>query len=308
MSEHRSERQRARSGANDSDERLREEQTALIRALVLAGGGVAGIAWELGVLRGLADVAPDLADSLISADLIVGTSAGSAVAAQITSGTDLETLYQAQLSTESAEIEVAVDIEALFARLGAATAGADSPRELRQRIGALALETDTIDEAARRVAVAARLPVTSWPEQRVLLPAVDAESGELVVFDRQSGVALVDAVAASCAVPGVWPPVTIDGRRYVDGGVRSGSNADLAAGADRVLVITPTLPGVVTLGAALDDELAQLGASHVVYADEDSVAAFGANPLSPATRGPAARAGRAIGAAQAEAVRGFWQG
>ena len=277
-------------------------------ALVLAGGGVAGIAWELGVLRGLADAAPDLARSLIAADLVVGTSAGSAVAAQITSGIDLTTLYEAQLSAESAEIEVDVDLEALFERLGAATAGAGSPQELRQRIGALALATDTIDEATRRVAVAARLPVPTWPSQRVLLPAVDAETGELVVFDRETGVALVDAVAASCAVPGVWPPVTIDGRRYVDGGVRSGSNADLAAGADRVLVITPTLPGVVTLGAALDDELAQLGPSHVIYADEDSLAAFGTNPLSPATRGPAARAGRVIGAAQAEAVRAFWLG
>ena len=94
------------------------------RALVLAGGGVAGIAWELGVLRGIQDRDRVLQASLTAADVVVGTSAGSAVAAQITSGTALEDLYAAQLTQASSEIEVDLDLEDLMARLAAATAGA----------------------------------------------------------------------------------------------------------------------------------------------------------------------------------------
>ena len=178
-------------------------------ALVLAGGGVAGVAWELGVLRGLQDADPDLADRVIAADLIVGTSAGSAVAAQITSGTPLADLYTGQLTEESAEIEVELDMEALFARFTAAMVGAASQEEVQRAIGTVALDTETVAEPVRRAAVAARLPVPSWPDRPMLLPAIDAESGETVVFTKDSGVALVDAVAASCAVPGIWRPGSI---------------------------------------------------------------------------------------------------
>jgi NTE family protein len=282
-------------------------------ALVLAGGGVAGIAWELGVLRGIADADAALADRIIGADLVVGTSAGSSVAAQITSGRPLGELYDAQLRAESAEIEVDVDFDEMIRRYTAAVAGDGGapppPDEARRRMGALALATETVDEATRLAAIAARLPRPDWPDRALLIPAVDAVTGELVVFTRDSGVALVDAVAASCAVPGVWPPVTINGRRFVDGGVRSGTNADLAAGADRVLIIEPVLEGAPQPLGDLDEELASLtpAAVHVVYADMASVAAFGTNPLSPATRGPAARAGRAIGRAHAAALTGWRQ-
>lgn len=278
------------------------------RALVLAGGGVAGIAWELGVLRGLQDADPDLADRVIAADLIVGTSAGSAVAAQITSGTPLADLYDRQLDEASAEIEVELDMEELFARFTAATAGVTSLDEALRAIGALALRTKTVAEEPRLAAVAARLPVPTWPDRAVLVPAVDAETGETVVFTKDSGVALVDAVAASCAVPGVWPPVTIGGRRYIDGGVRSGTNADLAAGSDRVLVIVPSLPDQPDPFHRLDEEIERLkpAAVLVVYADAASAAAFGRNPLSPATRPPAARAGRKVGLSHAAEVAAFW--
>ncbi|TQS45261.1 patatin-like phospholipase family protein [Cryptosporangium phraense] len=280
----------------------------MVDALVLAGGGVAGIAWELGVLRGLADEDPALADRLIGADIVVGTSAGSAVAAQITSGTPLADLYDAQLAPSSAELEVELDLDEFVARMGEATQGVTDAGALRRRIGAMALATPTLDEQTRLASVAARLPRPEWPLRTVLIPAVDATTGEVVVFDRDSGVALVDAVAASCAVPGVWPPVTIGDRRFVDGGVRSASNADLAAGADRIVVLTPTMENTpIPLGGDLNDEIDALrpGTTHVVWADEASAAAFGTNPLSPATRGPAARAGRAIGRSRAAAVRGF---
>jgi NTE family protein len=278
------------------------------RALVLAGGGVAGIAWELGVLRGLQDADPALAERVLAADLVIGTSAGSAVAAQITSGVPLGDLYDRQLSAESAEIEVDLDMEELLARFTAATADITSQDEAMKAIGALALDTETVDEPARKAAIAARLPVPDWPDRAVLLPAIDALSGELVVFSRDSGVALVDAVAASCAVPGIWPPVTINGRRYIDGGMRSATNADLAAGYDRILIIAPALPDEPAPFDQLSGELERLKPSRtqVIYADAASVAAFGTNPLSPATRPPAAQAGRAIGQAHAAAVAALW--
>jgi NTE family protein len=288
------------------------------RALVLAGGGVAGIAWELGVLRGLQDFDPDLAAQVIAADLVIGTSAGSAVAAQITSGTPLDDLYQAQLSAESAEIEVELDMAELLARFTAAMAGAASREEVQRNIGAMALDTRTVPEPVRLAAVAARLPVPSWPDRAMLLPAIDAQTGEMAVFTKDSGVSLVDAVAASCAVPGIWPPVSIGGRRYIDGGIRSATNADLAAGSDRVLVVVP-LPPAASPGAASSDggadpfnqlpaETELLAPAQVlpVYADAASVAAFGTNPLSPATRGPAAWAGRDVGRAAAAQVAAFW--
>ncbi|RKN23958.1 patatin-like phospholipase family protein [Micromonospora musae] len=277
-------------------------------ALVLAGGGVAGIAWELGVLRGLADADPALADRVIAADLVVGTSAGSAVAAQITNGTPLDDLYAAQLRPETAEIEVDVDTEKLFADYGAVLTGVSDPAEARRRLGALALAAQTVEPALRLAAIDARLPVKAWPGRDVRLPAVDADSGEVTVFTGDSGVSLRDAVAASCAVPGIWPPVAIGERRYIDGGVRSMTNADLAAGADRVLIIQPTLEGTPQPWGNLDDEIAALAPAklHVISADQASVDAFGTNALSPATRGPAAQAGRAVGKAHAVAVAALW--
>ena len=279
------------------------------RALVLAGGGVAGIAWELGVLRGIGDVDPDLLISLRSVDVVVGTSAGSAVAAQITSGAAIEDLYSTQLSEHSRELEVELDLEELMARFTAAATGAAGPEDMRRRIGAVALETPTVSESTRRAAVAARLPETIWPDTDLLLPAVDAVTGQVAVFTKESGVDLVDAVAASCAVPGVWPPVTINGHRFIDGGVRSGTNADLAAGCDRVLVITPMQAAAPQPWGDLDAEIEQLPPAgvRVVYANEPSVAAFGTNPLSPSTRGPAAREGREVGRAEAAAVGSFWR-
>ena len=278
------------------------------RALVLAGGGVAGIAWELGVLRGIGDVDPDLLVSVRNADVVIGTSAGSAVAAQITTGVTIDDLYSAQLSEHSSELEVELNLEELMARFAQATTGATSPEDMRRRIGTLALETSTVSESVRRAAISARVPEEHWPAGTLLLTAVDAETGEPAVFTKDSGVDLVDAVAASCAVPGVWPPVTINGHRYIDGGVRSGTNADLAAGCDRVLVITPSLASAPPPWGNLDNEIGQLSPAdvRVVCANEASAAAFGTNPLSPSTRGPAAREGREIGRAEADAIGAFW--
>src|SRR4029077_19401592 len=99
---------------------------------------------------------------------------------------------------------------------------------------------------------------SEWPEQRLVITAVDAESGEPRAFDRDSGGGLIDAVAASCARPLVWPPITIGGRRYIDGGVRSATNADLAAGCDRVVVLAP-ITVALRRSSAIKNQLASLG-------------------------------------------------
>ncbi|MDQ6716168.1 MAG: patatin-like phospholipase family protein, partial [Actinomycetota bacterium] len=169
-------------------------------ALVLAGGGVAGIAWELGVLMGLADADPGLGASVLTSDLVVGTSAGSSVGAQIASGTSLADLYAAQLAPRSAEIPIDIDLERFVAELQAATSGASSPADVCRRIGAFALAAQTVPEDDRRAVMAARLPKHEWPDRDLRITAVDATTGERVVFTRESGVGLVDAVAASCAV------------------------------------------------------------------------------------------------------------
>lgn len=147
-----------------------------------------------------------------------------------------------------------------------------------------------------------------WPDRDLRIVAVDATTGVEAVFTRDSGAGLVDVVGASCAVPGVWPPVTIGERRYIDGGLRSVTNADLAAGCDAVLVLSPmTMPPGGSF-PSLDDERAALAPARVlvVTADEAYQAASGANPLDPSTREPCARAGRAQAAAVADAVRSLW--
>ena len=111
------------------------------------------------------------------------------------------------------------------------TPGATKEQKL-QRIGAIALATDTVAEPVRRDVIAHRLPSHDWPERVLRVTAIDIATGELVVFDRDSDVELVDAVAASCAVPGAWPPVTIGDRRFMDGGVGSTVNMAVAGDCD----------------------------------------------------------------------------
>ena len=189
------------------------------RGLVLAGGGLAGIAWETGVLTGIADEAPEAARALLAADVLVGTSAGSTVAAQISSGTGLDALFDRQTAAEHRELTPAASVDDITALFLAAVSQPGTKAQQLQRICAVALDTPTVPEAVRRDVIAQRLPSHRWPARILRITAVDTETGELVVFDRGSGVQLVDAVAASCAVPGVWPPVTIGDRRYIDGGV-----------------------------------------------------------------------------------------
>ncbi|MFI7599450.1 patatin-like phospholipase family protein [Actinoplanes sp. NPDC049681] len=273
------------------------------RALVLGGGGVTGVAWEIGLLHGLAERGIDLT----GADLFVGTSAGSVVAAQLTSGTPLADLYAHELADTTGDTSAAIGTRVLLGFVLAALWPGDRAKG-RARLGRAALRARTMPESQRRAAIAARVRRDDWPAARVLVPAVDALNGEVKVFDRDSGVSLIDAVAASCAVPLVWPPMTVSGRRYVDGGVRSVANVDLARGHDRVVVIAP----IVAAARRTDRPAAQARAlgpgvrTAVVSPTDAALTAIGRNPLDPARRAAAAEAGRAQAAEVAERVRTAW--
>ncbi|WP_442542482.1 patatin-like phospholipase family protein [Arthrobacter sp. KN11-1C] len=277
--------------------------------LVLAGGGVAGIAWETGFLLGLQDSAPGMVQRLLThSTTLLGTSAGSTVAAQIASGNKLQELFDRQVTAATAELNVAIDLARLGGLMSDATQGAASPEQARQRLGAFAKEADTPPAAVRRDVIEGRLTTHKWSDWPLLIPAVDTDTGELRVFDNASGVNLVDAVAASCAVPGVWPPVEIEGHLYMDGGARSLANADLAAGAEQVLILVPS-PAESAFGVAVSEEqLRALDPARVcmINADAASLKAIGANPLDPGSRAPAAHAGRDQGRRLAAELDTFW--
>jgi NTE family protein len=278
------------------------------RALVLGGGGVAGIAWETGILQGIADESAATARALLDSDVLVGTSAGSAVVAQIGSGLSLEDLFARQVRGTSAEIDPGVGVDAVTELFLAALSQPDATAvQKRQRIAAVALATETVAESVRRSVIAQRLPTHAWPDRVLRVTAIDTATGELVVFERDSGVDLVDAVAASCAVPGVWPPVTIGDRRFMDGGIGSTINLDVADDCDVAVVLVPAgVSAPSPFGAGPAAEIAAFGGPALgVFADDESLAAFGPNALDPRCRIGSAEAGRAQGRREAAGVAAF---
>jgi NTE family protein len=296
-------------------------------ALVLGGGGAAGNAWEIGVIAGLAEAGLDMTQA---ADLVVGTSAGATAAAQVRSGIPVAELLASVLSPpvqpagQNRERPPSLPMATVFERMRAIGAAATSAADLQRAMGAFGLESDsTLGPAAgqRRATVAARLPRPEWPDRPMIVTAVDAHTGELAAFDRDSGVDLVDAVTASTALPGLVPTVDINGRRYIDGGVRSTDNADLAAGYANVVVLSPlggrsqTPPEAgqfeglrrppewgVDLASQVEALRKQGSHVEVITPDADSRAAMSTNQMDPATRIPAARAGFAQGKQEATRV------
>jgi NTE family protein len=291
------------------------------RALVLGGGGSAGNAWLIGVIAGLFDAGLDVTE----ADLIIGTSAGSTAAAQITSATPAELLAAIltaaprqradPVRSGGGRVPIA-PVADHMERTSRIIAAAEDAADMRRRMGAAALEMDAASDgsgqARWRATVAARLPSQRWPERTVLITAVDAHTGEPVVFDRHSGVDLVDAVAASCAS---GPPYGIGDSRYIDGGYRrSSENADLAAGYGRVLVLSPfggrsrhPLEWGMHLAAQVDELRARGSNVETIFPDGNSLDAFGANMMDLSTRPPAARAGYDQGRALAGQLTEFWR-
>ena len=290
------------------------------RALVLGGGGSTGNAWLIGVIAGLFDAGLDVTE----ADLIIGTSAGSTAAAQITSASPTELFADILAATPRPRTgpvgadggrvpigPVADHMERTSAIIGAAEDAAD----MRRRMGAAALDMDAASDGSGptrwRATVAARLPSQRWPEQAVLITVVDAHTGEPVAFDRHSGVDLVDAVAASTAG---GPPYRIGDRRYIDGGYRSVENADLAAGYGRVLVLSPfggrsrhPREWGTHLAAQVDELRARGSRVETIFPDSDCEHLFGPNAMDPSLRPPAARAGYDQGRALAGRLTEFWR-
>ena len=289
--------------------------------MVLGGGGSTGNAWLIGVIAGLLDGGLDVT----TADLTIGTSAGSTAAAQIAGATP-RALLAAILAaapqqrtrppgSDQGRVRSKPVVDHLD-RMRRIIASAEGAADMRRKVGAAALDMDAESngywQTQWRATVAARLPSQRWPQRSVFIPAVDAQTGEPVVFDRHSGVELVDAVAASCAS---GRPYRIGASHYIDGGYRSNAeNADLAAGYARVLVLSPfggrslqPLDWGMHLATQVDELRARGSRVETVFPDSDSEHMFGANAMDPSLRAPAARAGHDQGRALAEQLTEFWR-
>jgi NTE family protein len=276
----------------------------------------------IGVIAGLFDAGLDVSE----ADLIIGTSAGSTAAAQITSATPTQLLADilsaapqqrtGPVGAGGGRVPIgpaANHMERTSQIIGAAEDAAD----MRRRMGAAALEMDGASDISAqtqwRATVAARLPNQHWPQRPMLMTAVDAHTGEPVVFDRHSGVDLVDAVAASCAGGFAY---SIGDNQYIDGGYRADVNADLAAGYERVLVIPPLgdrtrkpLDWGLHLAAQVDELRARGSRVETIVPDSASqiVLGIGMNLMDLSTRRSSAQAGYNQGKALAAQLAVFWR-
>jgi NTE family protein len=285
------------------------------RALVLSGGGPVGIGWESGIVAGLAAQGVDVSE----ADFIVGTSAGSVVGAQIARGRDMSEMTERMRTNASSSSGTrpvgasGAQMQALMQAFTELFTSTEADDVKRAKIGAFALAAETMPEDTF-IANFGHLVDAQWPH-RYACTAVDAITGEFVVWDSSSEVPLGRAVASSCAVPGVFPPITINGRRYVDGGMRSGTNADLATGHDRVLIVSLMNPATMAgplaaLAAGFDAEVATLreagGAVQTIFPDADAAAAMGINLMDPSMVTPAVEAGERQGKLVADELAAFW--
>ncbi len=293
------------------------------RALVLGGGGPVGVAWEFGLIAGLEQEGLRLAD----AGLIIGTSAGSIVGASLASGRPTAELLATQHEIADAPpprgtSDGAFDLAPLMQQFLKLYTSDAPPQQLRAEIGAFALDAKVAMTEEEWLATFTRggtFAQDQWPDRPYMCTAVDAQSGEFVTWDRASGVPMSRAIASSCCVPGIFPPITINGRRYIDGGMKSATNADLAAGYDRVVVVSVTA-GMERMSAfpalaerakkRMDEELAAItsrgGKVELLAPDDESRAAMGTNLMDFKRRGEIADAGVRQGRLEAARLRGFW--
>jgi len=279
----------------------KERPDVTTRALVLGGGGVTGVAWELGLLEGLRRAGVDLT----GADTVIGTSAGSVVGVRV--ARDEVTIgYEGQLLPPDGELPAKLGATTLL-KLGVMLARRGETSAKWQRVGKAALAAHPESPEARKDVIRARIGDGPWPDGDLRVIAVDTDQGELAVFTRDSGATLLDAVAASCAVPLVWPPVVINGTTYVDGGIRSATNADLAEGSDVIVVLAPTTQ-TVSREHTIARQLERSGAATTLVVTPDALASqeMGSNALDPAHRKAAAETGLRQGALVAEQVAAVW--
>jgi len=286
-----------------------EEQLAF--GVVLSGGGPLAVAWECGVASGLASGGVLLS----AADRILGTSAGAIVGAQLAAGRDPRAMAQAIVDEKNGVpppgARTAYAQEAI-ARLPELFAKAQSGDAGRAEVGAYALQAATPEDEPSYVArIELSLGLTVWPERSLAIVVLDAGNGEAVVFGRDSEATLGQAVAASCSLPGLSPPVGVGGRRYIDGGMRSASNADLIAGCDAVLLLcfTPSGPAadrMIVRARAQAELLISRGTEvKIISPDERCLAAIGARTMDVTRRPDVAQAGTVQGAALAADLVAF---
>ncbi|MGW2716045.1 patatin-like phospholipase family protein [Streptomyces sp. NPDC001492] len=274
-------------------------------ALVLGGGGPVGAAWMTGVLAGLTDAGIDLD----RADVVIGTSAGAIHGSRLLWGQPPRELYERQLSGAD-RIDLDVTAAQTLRFLWAALGSRDPERSIR-RLGRAALAARTPPAAEVLHAVREWLcGATDWPARVLRITAVDAESGDVTAFDADAKVGLVDAVAASCAVPLVLPPVALAGRHWIDGGTRSTANLQLARGYRRVLAVVP-IPNAVGPHPSAQQQAAELTAGGAAVSllcpDRDARRAMGRNMTANSRVPDTARAGHAQATALAESVAEVWQ-
>jgi NTE family protein len=273
-------------------------------ALILGAGGPAASAFEIGIVAGLADGGVDVRD----ADLFVGTSAGALVAVQLAGTTEISQLFSRKLAPPCAS-RITTCMKTWGKQITEIKQRGGNATEMLERMGELALSVDTgVD---RRSEVSAQLVEHDWPARRVMVVAIECETGERRAFERTCDAPLVDAVAASNTLPGVWPTIEIGASHYIDGGMYSTDNADLAAGYDRALIVAlhagnPRLPIV-----GLEDTTRVLEHAFVIQPDDASqatLAAVNGDVLDPEVGAPMARAARSQGQQLARQIAVFWSG
>jgi NTE family protein len=281
------------------------------RALVLGGGGPVGIAWETGVLAGLADAGV----AVTAMDFVLGTSAGSFVGAQITLGQPLEKMLEAQIALGRAESEGGgqgpkFDPSPFIAIAAKMPTDHEPSAALRQEFGALSA-------AAATMPIDAYLAIFSpLARHEPVFPAafgctaVDIDSGAFHIFRASDGAPLSHAVAASCSVPGIFPPPPILGRRWMDGGVRSSVSIDAAAGHRRVLTLAviTAMSGPIIAGQLARETAAVEaagGQALVLAPNAESLGVFPSNLMNAKGRAAIAEAGFAQGRAEAARVGDF---
>jgi NTE family protein len=272
---------------------------------------VVGIAWETGLSAGLAEGGIDLA----GADLIVGTSAGSVIGAQLAAGKSAPEMLKELLSPEENAIATQLEFDlptviAIFQKWSAFDQITDAGCA---EVGAMALNAKTMSEEAWLESFAERF-AGEWPERKLVVTAVDAVTGAFQTWDRESGVPLELALASSCTVPGLFPAVSISGNQYIDGGVRSGTNADLAKGHETILIIAALggrpehINPICRRTAEAEAAALSAGGSHVElhFMDEGSLEAVGPNLMDPTRTKIIAEAGVEQGKNLAVRIADIW--
>lgn len=292
------------------------------RVLVLGGGGPVGEAWESGIVAGLTENGVDLSN----ADRIIGTSAGAIVGARLALGMPEPEYIDAALApsdgspanrspNQSSTAPPPPDLSFLGAKLkekasvGHAEESIRAIGEWAQRVRPVVSESQFVASYERR------FPENRWPRAAYECISVDTDDGSLRVWNQSSGVRLALAVASSCALPGVFAPIAINGHRFMDGGVRSVTNADLARGCTKAVILAPTT-GLDDDQIArdftqpLDAELRALRSSgcgvELLSPDAASLKAFRPSIGDESRRAPALEAGRVQGRRTAARIATLW--